>query len=326
MERRAEFRGSGGGGPVVTERVARRFRPKLAGPAPCRWTADRLCRIWRPGRAPGPRHPRHAGLALHVRADRPGERARGDCGLSRPSAPDTGSRSFGGRTSLGEAAADLEQCADALGLGRFALIGVSGGGPYAVAAAAAMPDRVALLALVNPVGPIADCHRRIRMSKPHRLIFARLGRSDAACAAFFWSLRSSRAHGTWPRLSRAEAACPTRGPVGARPRRGESQSSGGAARGVEARHRRRASGLAPLLRQMGSCSFAISMSRRCFGRAATTPSSRREPPTILPRPCPIAGSTSSRAPATIGSSRRSSACSTRRAPRSAIPRPAASAP
>ena len=47
--------------------------------------------------------------------------------------------------------------ADAVGLRRFALIGVSGGGPYAVAAAASMAERVALLALISPVGPIAEC-------------------------------------------------------------------------------------------------------------------------------------------------------------------------
>src|SRR5215510_1423371 len=93
------------------------------------------------------------------------------------------------QTCLAEAASDLEQCANALGLSRFALIGVSGGGPYAVAAAAAMPRRIALLALINPVGPIAECGRRIRISKAHRLIFSRLGRSDAICTAFFWSLR-----------------------------------------------------------------------------------------------------------------------------------------
>ena len=53
-----------------------------------------------------------------------------------------------------------------------------------------MPDRVALLALVSPVGPIADQHARIRMSRLHRFIFTRIGRSDPACATFFWSVRT----------------------------------------------------------------------------------------------------------------------------------------
>jgi pimeloyl-ACP methyl ester carboxylesterase len=107
-----------------------------------------------------------------------------------PERPGYGLSDFRRQTRLAEAAADLEQFANALGLSRFALIGVSGGGPYAVAAAAAMPRRIALLALVNPVGPIAECNRRIRISKAHRLIFNRLGHSNAACTAFFWPLRS----------------------------------------------------------------------------------------------------------------------------------------
>jgi pimeloyl-ACP methyl ester carboxylesterase len=106
-----------------------------------------------------------------------------------PERPGYGLSDFQLQRSLAEAASDLEQCANAFGLRRFALIGVSGGGPYAVAAAAAMPRRIALLALINPVGPIAECDRRIRISKAHRLIFNRLGRSDAACTAFFWPLR-----------------------------------------------------------------------------------------------------------------------------------------
>ena len=92
--------------------------------------------------------------------------------------------------TLGELAADATALADALGLDRFAVLGVSGGGPFAIAAAAAMPERVPLLALISPVGPIADCQARIRMSRTHRLIFTRMGRSDPACAAFFWSVRT----------------------------------------------------------------------------------------------------------------------------------------
>ncbi len=107
-----------------------------------------------------------------------------------PERPGYGLSEFHRQDSLARGASDLSALADALRLHRFALIGISGGGPHAVAAASSMPGRVALLALVNPVGPVADCHRRIRMSKPHRLVFTRLGRSGAACAAFFWSLRT----------------------------------------------------------------------------------------------------------------------------------------
>lgn len=45
----------------------------------------------------------------------------------------------------------------ALSLDRFYLLGISGGGPYAVALAERLPNRVAGLALVSPIGPLADC-------------------------------------------------------------------------------------------------------------------------------------------------------------------------
>jgi pimeloyl-ACP methyl ester carboxylesterase len=107
-----------------------------------------------------------------------------------PERPGYGLSDYCRFASLTQLAADAEALADALGLDRFAVLGVSGGGPHALAAASAMPDRTALLALISPVGPIADCRKRIRMSRLHRLIFTRMGRSDPACAVFFWSVRT----------------------------------------------------------------------------------------------------------------------------------------
>ena len=107
-----------------------------------------------------------------------------------PERPGYGLSDFRRTEGLAPAAADMKSLADALGLRRFAVIGVSGGGPYAVATAASMPDRIALLALISPVGPIAECHGTVRMSKLHRLIFTRLGRSAPSCITFFWSLRN----------------------------------------------------------------------------------------------------------------------------------------
>jgi pimeloyl-ACP methyl ester carboxylesterase len=90
---------------------------------------------------------------------------------------------------LAQTADDITAFADALALDRLAMIGVSGGGPFAVAAAASMPDRTVLLGLISPVGPIAECHGRIRLSKLHRLIFTGIGRSIPSGGTFFWSLR-----------------------------------------------------------------------------------------------------------------------------------------
>lgn len=92
--------------------------------------------------------------------------------------------------SLAETVDDVRALVDALGLDRFAVLGVSGGGPHAVAVAAAMPERVALLALVSPMGPIADLRGKIRMGGLHKLLFSRIGRSKPARASFFWTVRN----------------------------------------------------------------------------------------------------------------------------------------
>jgi len=54
---------------------------------------------------------------------------------------------------LYEWTADLELLADALGLGSMRMIGLSGGGPYVLAAAAALPDRVKKVAVLGGVAP-----------------------------------------------------------------------------------------------------------------------------------------------------------------------------
>jgi len=91
--------------------------------------------------------------------------------------------------TLAETAGDVAAIADALGFDRFALVGVSGGGPHAVAVAALLKSRVLRLALIGPVGPIADCGEHIRMSHLHHLIFTRMAPSHHAAGAFFAGLR-----------------------------------------------------------------------------------------------------------------------------------------
>lgn len=58
-----------------------------------------------------------------------------------------------GRT-VSDAAADVAQLADALELGRFAVMGASGGGPHALACAALLADRVSAAACLATLAPL----------------------------------------------------------------------------------------------------------------------------------------------------------------------------
>lgn len=107
-------------------------------------------------------HARRLGLCLYA-PDRPGY------GLS----PIDATPSLRSRTE-----AHL-QLADALALDRFAILGISGGAPYAVALAARAGPRASALVLVSPMGPVADLTalpvgQRPRVSLGHHVFFQRL--------------------------------------------------------------------------------------------------------------------------------------------------------
>lgn len=63
-----------------------------------------------------------------------------------------GSSRLAGRT-VAQAAQDVATIAEHLALERFAVVGVSGGGPHALGTAAAMPDRVSRCATIVGAGP-----------------------------------------------------------------------------------------------------------------------------------------------------------------------------
>ena len=103
---------------------------------------------WHAGRRPS----RDADVRAPLRAARAGRRgARDPADRLRPA----GVRrllSRPGRT-IASAAADVEAICDALGLGRIATWGISGGGPDALACAALLPARVAAAASLDGVAP-----------------------------------------------------------------------------------------------------------------------------------------------------------------------------
>ena len=87
---------------------------------------------------------------------------------------------------------DLELIADALSLNQFSVLGVSGGGPYAVALAARLGDRVRGLGLVSPLGPVAQFEKarksghigkeHDRLSRGHRIFFLDLPKISSVLA------------------------------------------------------------------------------------------------------------------------------------------------
>jgi pimeloyl-ACP methyl ester carboxylesterase len=96
-----------------------------------------------------------------------------------------------GRT-LADWPADAAALLDALGVDRFAVLGGSGGGPYAVACGVLLADRVTAVALVAPAEPrTAPSHGFLPLEDPAALrergeTIARLVRDDpAALDAFF---------------------------------------------------------------------------------------------------------------------------------------------
>jgi pimeloyl-ACP methyl ester carboxylesterase len=72
-----------------------------------------------------------------------------------------GRPSYGGSSphpgrNVASAAADVAQIADALGIGPFAVMGSSGGGPHALACAALLPDRVTGAVSLSSPAPYTD--------------------------------------------------------------------------------------------------------------------------------------------------------------------------
>ena len=76
--------------------------------------------------------------------------------LIAPERPGFGCSDFQPGRRLAQWPDDILALADALGLARFAVIGVSGGGPYALACAWRRPDRVGVVGIVSGMVPLAD--------------------------------------------------------------------------------------------------------------------------------------------------------------------------
>ena len=82
-------------------------------------------------------------------------------------------------------AADVAHLADALGLDRFAVLGYSAGGPYALACAHELPERVTAVGLLAGMGPLDGPKGVLDMGKP---IYWRLARRTPRLMSRLWQL------------------------------------------------------------------------------------------------------------------------------------------
>jgi pimeloyl-ACP methyl ester carboxylesterase len=87
-----------------------------------------------------------------------------------------------GRTLL-EFADDVNELIDALAIERFAVAGVSAGGPYALALARRLPERVIRVAVCSSLSPLCVPHRAPGMPRRIRLALMVLARAPRVCAA-----------------------------------------------------------------------------------------------------------------------------------------------
>jgi pimeloyl-ACP methyl ester carboxylesterase len=92
-----------------------------------------------------------------------------------PDRPGYGASTYAPKRTLPEWADDVRQLADHLGLERFGVVGLSGGGPHAAVCARFLGDRVTAVAILSGIGPVAEPGTEAGMMPANRL-FVRVSR------------------------------------------------------------------------------------------------------------------------------------------------------
>src|SRR3954471_8605081 len=90
--------------------------------------------------------------------------------LIAPDRPGYGHSSFVRGRRLTDWPHDVTYLADHLGIQRFAVAGISGGGPHAAVCARFLPDRVTAAAIISGVAPLADPGAEAGMMPVNRLL------------------------------------------------------------------------------------------------------------------------------------------------------------
>ncbi len=126
-----------------------------------------------------------------------------------PERPGFGRSTYQPGRDLLDWSSDVEQLANRLDLGRFGLVGHSGGGPHALACAAALPQRITGVATVSSVAPPPATNRGLHpmfrvvnafMNHPH------LYRTVARSQLRQMSKHPDRWLGAWAKMQPADGA------------------------------------------------------------------------------------------------------------------------
>ncbi len=115
-----------------------------------------------------------------------------------PDRPGYGGSSPRAMANVADWVDDAAALLDELAWSRVVVIGVSGGGPYALACAARLPDRVAAVVLVGALGPVSEVSLRGAMNPVARLGFWLTAKAPALLTGVFGVVRRLLAR--WPRL------------------------------------------------------------------------------------------------------------------------------
>lgn len=116
--------------------------------------------------------------------------------------PGYGGSDFQPLRQLSDWPADVAAVADHLGIERFAILGVSGGGPCALACASQLGERVAATGVVCGLGPLAGTGLLADMEWPARFSFSSMLRYPRLTEPFFLHLVGPLM-ARWPQLALA---------------------------------------------------------------------------------------------------------------------------
>ena len=103
---------------------------------------------------------------------------------------------------------DLAEAADILGVDRFPVIGLSGGGPYAAACAISIPHRLTSVAIVSGMGPLHTPGATDGMSRSGRVFFALAPRLPGVTRLAMWWIGRQARHDAGRLLDKMSAGLP----------------------------------------------------------------------------------------------------------------------